>query len=227
MAIREQPAARFFLEAVVIVGSILLAFGIDAWWDGLQARGEELQLLAVLERDLLENQEELVRVRGILDDALTAGDAFSAATPVQLSQLPLDSARTLLYGLGSAAAFTAFKGNLDRADLSVLSSADLRAELASWVSHADDLAENGTRDMEAVRGLALEADAGTLPLLGSAPGSRADAEALAVLRADAEFLALLEWKQALQRISVREALALEDVTIQVLGNIRLEIRENR
>ena len=27
------------MEGVVIVGSILLAFGIDAWWDGTQGAG--------------------------------------------------------------------------------------------------------------------------------------------------------------------------------------------
>ena len=29
----QIPWLRVFVEGVVIVGSILLAFGIDAWWD--------------------------------------------------------------------------------------------------------------------------------------------------------------------------------------------------
>ncbi len=32
---RQIPWLRFFVEGVVIVGSILLAFGIGAWWEGL------------------------------------------------------------------------------------------------------------------------------------------------------------------------------------------------
>ena len=35
------PRLRVCVEGAVIVGSILLAFGIDAWWDGKQARIEE------------------------------------------------------------------------------------------------------------------------------------------------------------------------------------------
>ena len=37
---RQIPWLRVFVEGVVIVGSILLAFGIDAWWDGVQERAE-------------------------------------------------------------------------------------------------------------------------------------------------------------------------------------------
>lgn len=37
---------RVLIEAVVIVGSILLAFGIDAWWD---ARNEAVRRLAGVE----------------------------------------------------------------------------------------------------------------------------------------------------------------------------------
>ncbi len=32
----QIPWLRVFVEGVVIVGSILLAFGIDAWWEGVQ-----------------------------------------------------------------------------------------------------------------------------------------------------------------------------------------------
>ncbi len=32
----QIPWPRVFVEGVVIVGSVLLAFGIEAWWDGVQ-----------------------------------------------------------------------------------------------------------------------------------------------------------------------------------------------
>ena len=32
---RQIPWLRVFVEGVVSVGSILLAFGIDAWWEGM------------------------------------------------------------------------------------------------------------------------------------------------------------------------------------------------
>ena len=42
----QIPWLRVFVEGVVIVGSILLAFGIDAWWDGRKAKVLEQELLA-------------------------------------------------------------------------------------------------------------------------------------------------------------------------------------
>ena len=41
---------RLALEAVVIVGSILLAFVIEAWWSGQQEQ-EDLEALVALLRD--------------------------------------------------------------------------------------------------------------------------------------------------------------------------------
>ncbi len=45
---RQVPWLRVLVEGVVIVGSILLAFGIDAWWKGREERRAE-RLLALLE----------------------------------------------------------------------------------------------------------------------------------------------------------------------------------
>ena len=43
----QIPWLRVFVEGVVIVASILLAFGLQAWWEGVQEREEER---ATLER---------------------------------------------------------------------------------------------------------------------------------------------------------------------------------
>ncbi len=40
---RQIPWIRVLVESVVIVGSILLALGIDAWWEGRQQRILEVQ----------------------------------------------------------------------------------------------------------------------------------------------------------------------------------------
>ena len=42
---------RAVLEAVVIVASILMAFGLNAWWAGVQARHQERQYLTALRRE--------------------------------------------------------------------------------------------------------------------------------------------------------------------------------
>jgi hypothetical protein len=48
----QIPWLRVFVEGVVIVGSILLAFGIEAWWDGAQERELELEYVGSLIQDL-------------------------------------------------------------------------------------------------------------------------------------------------------------------------------
>ena len=50
---KQLPWLRVFVEGVVIVGSILLAFGIDAAWEGGQER--------TLERDYLDRLLDDVR----------------------------------------------------------------------------------------------------------------------------------------------------------------------
>lgn len=45
---------------MVIVGSILLAFGIDAWWDEQQERREGDRIVLALERDLVETRADLL-----------------------------------------------------------------------------------------------------------------------------------------------------------------------
>ncbi len=51
----QIPWLRVFVEGVVIVGSILLAFGLQAWWDESQERGEERALLQEIRTTLSED----------------------------------------------------------------------------------------------------------------------------------------------------------------------------
>jgi hypothetical protein len=48
---------RVFVEIVAIVGSILLAFSIDAWWDTESQRGAEAALIRALEAELIEARQ--------------------------------------------------------------------------------------------------------------------------------------------------------------------------
>jgi hypothetical protein len=53
------PWKRLSVEAVAIVGSILLAFAIDAWWDDKSQRAAEFEYLVNLHEDFLGTQEML------------------------------------------------------------------------------------------------------------------------------------------------------------------------
>ena len=61
MTTRSIPWPRILAEGGAIVVSILLAFGIQAWWEGAQEREEERATLQDLRADLVDNVTELDR----------------------------------------------------------------------------------------------------------------------------------------------------------------------
>lgn len=58
---QDLPWKKIFVEAVTIVGSILLAFAIDAWWQDRQIRVEEQEILSGLHTEFMANQNVLSR----------------------------------------------------------------------------------------------------------------------------------------------------------------------
>lgn len=188
---QQIPWLRVLVEGVVIVVSILLAFGIEAWWDGVQEQAAEQELLASLEQDMLNNRAE---VEGVLDFHQRADDAlrvFLSMTPEALGTLPEDSASSLLQSLFNMSTFTPFEGTLRTADLSLVGDNQLREAVGSWIGMAANVSEDvplmlqGWKDsysgMESTAlirdmGYAVPSDGPTAPL------------ALAGLRNDEEFL---------------------------------------
>ncbi len=103
MTARRIPWLRLAAEALLIVVSILLAFGIDAWWDARQDRVAELRVLRNLRdefvqtRDLLRTSIEwhrdcgegavrLSRWEGLNDDTDPA--EVASWVPVHVASLP-------------------------------------------------------------------------------------------------------------------------------------------
>ena len=58
---REIPWPRIFAEGIAIVVSILLAFWIQAWWEGRQDNVEEQRILVVLKSEFEQNLEIIER----------------------------------------------------------------------------------------------------------------------------------------------------------------------
>ena len=83
--VQEIPWRRIAVEAAAIVVSILLAFGIDAWWDEIKRSSDERDSLALLRRDIRaadEQLEEFVQFSsGASRAALRAYAALSASGP--------------------------------------------------------------------------------------------------------------------------------------------------
>lgn len=137
---------RLLLETFAIVFGILLAFSIDAAWDERQDRAEEQEILRGLRDEFGRHAERL----GVIADqqariVLHTGRlmTFLASRDLRWSGASLDS----------AAFWTAFAGTWDPANsslnavlgsgrLELITSGELRTELAGWQAVVDEVRDN-------------------------------------------------------------------------------------
>jgi hypothetical protein len=71
---QKIPWLRLSVEAVAIVGSILLAFAIDAWWDSRSDQKQERALLIALSADFAATEQEFAEVKTNHDLVTRAGN---------------------------------------------------------------------------------------------------------------------------------------------------------
>ena len=153
----QLPWLRVLVEGVVIVGSILLAFGIDAWWDEKQRRGEEqLVLESVLQEfeSIRSNysQDRLAAdaVRESILQLLRISTARESEAPNQnIDKLLADLTWTIPETNYSAPVLTSVISN---GDFSLISSPTLRLELGVWPVRLDDVARFLDRDINELLG---------------------------------------------------------------------------
>jgi hypothetical protein len=143
----QIPWLRVFVEGVVIVVSILLAFGIEAWWDGVQEAERRQALLRGLASDFEAAATDLDRVahmhRRVLDSAerlLLLTNAGEASPSLRAT---VDS---LLTEVIFKATYDPPMGTLDAligsGELEVLGDADLVGQLTRWPALVEDLTED-------------------------------------------------------------------------------------
>ena len=135
---------RIGAEAAAIVISILLAFAVDAWWEGLQEAQTAHEHLEAVLSEFESNQVELPRF-------IDRHQRLLAAV-VELSQLldgPVGSVEvtdTLLVWPLVNISFDAQRGALNSLlasdGLRLIRNTELRAALAGWPTELDDAAEN-------------------------------------------------------------------------------------
>jgi len=136
------PWTRISVEAGAIVASILLAFAIDAWWDGVQERAEEREILSSLCAEFEVNQKVLARTAGIHRRILGAMQEIVSASEMDISvhDESLDSLFSQAGGtphynpaMGALAA-TISSGRID-----LVRNIELRNRLAGWNAVVSDL----------------------------------------------------------------------------------------
>jgi hypothetical protein len=97
--LREIPWLRSFVEGTVIVGSILLAFGIDAWWVGVGERDRDRGHLAALREEFSETLSQIVEEEALRDFA--ARSAASLIGQIQGNQRAEADSLYLWFSLAS------------------------------------------------------------------------------------------------------------------------------
>ncbi len=136
------PWTRIFVEAAAIVASILLAFSIDAWWDSVQDRAEEREILSLLRAEFTANQKVLARTAGIhrlnldaMREIISASEADNSVGGESLDALFRQAGGTPHYNPATGAlAATISSGRID-----LIRNIELRNRLAGWNSIVSDL----------------------------------------------------------------------------------------
>lgn len=184
------------MEGAAIVVSILLAFGIDAWWDGRAARAEERTILIGLREDFAAHALELEDLRDYYEDQLSWGNTLLERVGPDAGPADTTGVRELFGALsGYRRAELRSSGTLealnDSRGLAVITNPALRGELARWLKTLEAVDEINAFVVEAARSF-REYGNTRFPLrsMGALPGvngeSRFDFDLSPLLR-DVEF----------------------------------------
>ena len=129
----------------MIVVSILLAFGIDAWWGNAAQRQAERELLASIVESVEVSEAGLNRALNRLnvDEARTA--RFYNLPANELASFPRDSVQNLYTAMFRANTFDVLQGPLSgvltTAQLSLIQDDGVRAALNQWLAIANNLGD--------------------------------------------------------------------------------------
>jgi len=145
---KNIPWLRILVEGFVIVGSILLAFGIDTWWDGLQQQAEEQRILTGLEADFSATVATLNTVVGRHRGYAERADALEGMSEAEMLAIPSDSVDLYMRAMAQYMTFEPRGGTLPAlvaaGQLGLIQDPELRDLLAEWLQRLDDSSEEAS-----------------------------------------------------------------------------------
>jgi hypothetical protein len=124
------------------VVSILLAFGIDAWWDGRQERDEEREILLGLQAEFVDLHARLVGLAEFNRQGIRRLEQFLSDTMPRLEARDVDAAlyaATIVNVLDQGGALDAL---LASGRLELIQDRALRDRLAKWPDWLEDIHTN-------------------------------------------------------------------------------------
>jgi hypothetical protein len=139
---KQIPWMRVAVEGVVVVGSILLAFGIDAWWETLGQRDEARSAVEALAADFEGTRDHLDRFRDGQQRTIAAVDSVSSLLRGRTGRVEVSAA--LLAWVVRTPSFSPRTGALDAllgsGRLTLLEDPELERALAAWPARSSRLA---------------------------------------------------------------------------------------
>jgi hypothetical protein len=141
---QEIPWKRIAVEATAIVASILLAFAIDAWWEGRRDRQVEQSVLSSLLEEFRGIEKRLDHERRTQQGILDATQRLLHTALESDAKLERGSIDRNLADIGFASDATEWNtaildGLIAGGDISLVSNTDLRTVLATWPARIEKI----------------------------------------------------------------------------------------
>lgn len=186
------PWARLVVEAIAIISSILIAFGIDAWWQGRLDEGEERQILVSLQDEfrthrsvLIKSEADWAKREDSIVRLLRALQSREFPGPMVMDTLVDDLTYPGTWDPGSGARDALIASGR----LELIDNLELRDHLSEWQSRVDEVRDNQSAAREMIlrilnpflvergvpmdRVVSLDADTWPAPLTSDAEAAQA------------------------------------------------------
>jgi hypothetical protein len=219
---------RFLTEGLVIIASILVAFGIDAWWQGRQEEGDRAAVLEAVRAEAMESRRELDTFIERTTVDMDRADRFFRASASELAAMPPDSVNPWI-----RATVVPWTYDTDVSAAAVLlddpstsaARGDTRLRVAAWVRSLEDAREEkealtfeGNAMLRRLASASPETASGGLDFL-DAMATRAGPGLLARLRNDDAYVAGTMAKTHLQAIYLGEMIVASEALDSVLASL--------
>lgn len=140
---------RWAIEAVVIVGSILLALASEAWWNNVQEEAAERELLLLLKSQFEENSTTLERQFAAHQSSEEYAKTLLRISRVEDPWPGYDDVLTLLAPLLVYISFDSSSGAvesyLSSGNSQLIDNLELKSQIAAWPSLLQDNVEDEIR----------------------------------------------------------------------------------
>ena len=137
---------KIIIEGIVIVVSILLAFGIDAMWDEYKERKAEQEVLASLKIEFEASLRELELVFGYHENARQSMNALFDMSDEEIRELDQQARSQMVMDMCNPWSFYPVLGTtnalLGAGDLDILEDRKLREALTSYLTIVEDSIED-------------------------------------------------------------------------------------